>query len=389
MLNPYAILALPNKYKEISLETLESSMEAHWSASKDIYSQETYEKFMNKVKNEPEENKKKEMVFNRLAFVKYYYLFKNQKGKDTTLLKEAYEMIKTEERRRLYDEKIKKQDSQLNMKEVQEGLANARERYQKEWEQLKKVPLTKRMIDSVIEEPGLTKGVTSMEDLKRSQEKNKRRVDPENRFKQYTGYPYRWGFTETILPDACIINEKNKKNEHVIVIKLGEFNYQTLIQAPTKEYPEGKATYQDKADIIGVSKLDSNGNLLRNDIVIAHLSSEDRMQNREFFREVFVSDERIDQANLKNHGFIGSVSHREDGSCYIKCNSTGDRELVTALGFSNHIGGVQNKKFYDKKVGTFDKVKESFKKMQTYYIESMMKRKEQKSKSKGEDAWEK
>lgn len=424
MANPYTELNIPEDYKERRIGYLYNVLEVHWKFAEETYSKDEYDRFIQNIEAESDENKKREMLCDKLVEVNYHALIKDvQKriekreaklekvksegnSEEVTRLKERlrvdrkklelfpqyYEMINTEENRRLYREK--KVEGQLS-KEAQ-NYVDTLKRHEEILEKMKsnlqemkieKTPVEQEDKEQFLEpkeEMDFTKGKTTKENLEQDRQKNKQRVDPENKFKQYTGHSYRWSFRETREPDACVMNEKNKKNEQVIAIKLGEFNYQTLIHPPTEEHPEGKASYQGRVDIVGVSKLDSEGNLLRNDVVITKLNKEDRMQNRYFLREVLFSDENINQANSKNNGFIGNILHKEDGSCYIECNGAGDRELVTALEFAHHVEGVQIKRWHDKKVGTFDKIKEKFIEKQRFYVESIMKRKEKKLRFRGD-----
>ncbi len=399
MLNPYSVLRLPNCYEELSLENLESRMKAFWGASKDIYTEETCQKFIAKVHAIPNETKKKEMIFNRLVFVTYYYL-KNQKPESADKFKDAYRMIKSEKRRQMCFEKRQETNSvgieECSRQEGSDSYQKSLEIYRQSLQTLSKGIKSvekirarlKIMEKSAPEKIAHTKGVRTMEQLKETMQKNKQRVDPENKFPSYTGLPYRWGFLETRLPDACLMDEKNIEDERVIIIRLGKFLYETNIQSPTEQNPEGKATYQDKADIIGVSKLDENNQLVRNDIVIAKLDEKDPIKDRDYFREVFVSNARIDVANLCNNGFIGGVLKDQEGKCYIEYNNICDSDLVTALELAKCVGAKKCKSWPTEKAYTFTQIKECFKKMQEYYIECILE-KETKLEVRGEEEWEK
>ncbi len=336
MIKPYSILALPKRYKEVSLKCLHNTMKSFWSASKDIYSEETYQKFMEKVDAQPEEDDKKEMLFRRLVFVKYYYL-KNQKREDAEQLKNAYHMLKSilhEERKRI----------------------------------------------------DFTKNIRTIDVLQMATEKTKKRVDPENFFNEYTGEPYRWGVLVNEIPEdknishLVLLNEKNEKKEQVIVFDLGEFRFESNITPPTIEHPKGRGSYSDRANILGVVKLDENNQLLRKDVVVGRMNTGDCRHNKDFFKEVYVSNKRIDEANEKNNGFIGSIFQKEDGRKYIEYNNNGDSELVTALEFAKY-GGFGEYTFID--------IKEKYKKLLDFYIKRNIQR-EIKLKVVGEkEAWEK
>lgn len=342
MSNPYSVLTLSNHYKEVSLKNLKSTMKTFWSASKDIYSEETYQKFMKKVEDEPEEDKKKEMIFNRLAFVKYYYL-KSQKSDRADEFKKAYHTIRNETRRRLYEASKTNETNEF------------------------------------------TKGTRTIQMLHTAQERMKKRVDPENLFHEYTGEPYRWGVLVNEIPEdknishLILLNDKNEKKEQVIVFDLGEFRFESNMTPPTAEYPKGRGTYSDRANILGVVKLDENNQLLRNDVVVGRLNTGDHRHNKDFFKEVYVSNERIDKANENNNGFIGSIFQQEDGRKYIEYNNNGDSDLVTALEFAKYGGFGQY---------TFMDIKEKYKKLLDFYIRENIQRKI-KLKVMGEDAWEK
>ena len=428
MANPYTGLGIPQDYKKRRIDYLYNILEVYWKLAEETYSKEGYDRFITSIEAESDENKKREMLCNKLVEVSYHALIKDAQKRidkrqaklekarsegnsdEVIKLKEGlgadrkklevflqyYEMINTEEKRSLYHERRIESQRPKEAPSYAEILRKHEKILEKLKSSLQEIKIEKPLPEEpkeelfeTEEEKDFTKGKTTIEGLEQDRQKNKQRVDPENNFRKYTGYSYRWSYQETRNSDDGVLNEKNKKGEHVIAVKLGEFNYETLIQLPTAEYPKGKASYQGKVDIVGVSKLDSKGNLLRNDIVITKLNKADRMQNRYFLREVLFSDENIDKANLNNNGFVGNISHREDGSCYIEYNGAGDRELVTALELANHVEGVKNKKWYDKKVGTFCKIKEQFKEKQKYYVESIMKHKEEKLKFRKDAVWEK
>lgn len=84
----------------------------------------------------------------------------------------------------------------------------------------------------------------TQKDLYQQQKRNQEKSDPQ--FKNFTGAPYRWGAslrkieTEEDLKSLCWLNESNEKNEQIIVMRLGEFQYDKFWEGASVSHPAGK-----------------------------------------------------------------------------------------------------------------------------------------------------
>ena len=229
------------------------------------------------------------------------------------LIREAYEMICTQERREAFEKE--KNTPVSSMTRAEEFLQR-----QAKWQ-------TNR-----------TKYVPSMEELEKKRQRNLDRKNSENQFPDYTGDPYLWKVTLNDSKNLLFLDGKNDREQQIIVTLLGGFNFQ-YNQIETKE-----GNFKSYANIIGITKLDSKGKIKRSDIGIANLKNTDKTIDREFFKSVFCSDEVIDYVQANNHGFMGSIAKavNELGylEYYIEYNGICDTELVTAIQLANTTNGL-------------------------------------------------
>lgn len=182
------------------------------------------------------------------------------------------------------------------------------------------------------------KYLPSLLTLFQMQESNKRRYDPRNRYRKFTGAPYRWAVTlkqpQSVgdLSDRCLFNEENDMDEREIVTELGEFHFDIFSHAPSREHRAGLYGQHGYATIFGITKLDKNNRILSSEVDFGSLYNMNA-DNREFVKNRYFSKEWIQNAHERNHGYLGTVmSDKENPSQYmISCNELCDDKLMTAL----------------------------------------------------------
>ena len=145
----------------------------------------------------------------------------------------------------------------------------------------------------------------------------------------YIKEPYRWVATISRKPDI-IFNGKDSFQNRVLVCNLGDFEWGTMFNKPTREFPQGKSTITDKMSILGISRMDLANNV-KNYIVIAPYCTAEKLYlnvrkeetgkivrqeidtnrlnikgNEAFFADVYCSDKLLDLAIRENGRFIGN-----------------------------------------------------------------------------------
>lgn len=377
MKNPYSILMIP---KNQSLKGILEQLKGFTRGKPEIYSNENYEELVSSFKSYDEEAQK-EKALDALVNAKYKFFSQvnnklnpqkeGQFQKSQEELKKAYEMISTEEKRKMYAEK------EIHEKKEKDFFSRHLENF--------------FALQIELQNPMNTQNITSKQQQESIKNERKESYDPNDKFPNYTGYPYRWGAKLNQL-NPCLIQENNAKGEYVIATNLGDYIYERLIKSPTKEYPVGHAAARGMAKIIGITKFDSDENLKRTDVVIAELSPEDYTKNKEFFRDIFVSDELINHAKDCNYGFIGSISvkNREGAPVhYIEYNGCNARELVSSLAIAESTNGIVKNKSEVKTANNFEELKEKLAEIQEKIAIHLIQGKTETKEEKGENGCQK
>ena len=120
---------------------------------------------------------------------------------------------------------------------------------------------------------------------------------------------------------------------------------QAMIGRPTKEFPQGKPTISFTSSILGISKVNTKGEIKNRIVIGPHVSRNEGVNdlhikgNESFFADIYCSDELLDLAIKENGGYIGNfekVSPKlEDNIPYsnyqMQYNSPFDIYLVSSL----------------------------------------------------------
>lgn len=367
MKNPYFVLTIS---KDQSLKGILEQLKGFTKGNPEIFSNENYEELVSFLKKYDKETQR-EKALDVLVNVKYSFFSRinnkpnpqkvGQFQKSQEELKQAYEMIATEEKRKIYAEK------ENFSKKTTQNFLNSKIQF--------KIPV-------------YTKGVLSKKEQERMRDRRKENFDPNHAFPNYTGYPYRWG-VELNGKGTCIINEKDVCGRPIVVTHLGNFQYEGLIKKPTSEYPTGQATFIGEAEIIGVTKMDRENKAVKTKVVVLRLNPEDTSKNKAYLRDVVLSDGLMDRVNTNNCGFLGSIGVKnKDGiPCYyIEYNGYGDRELVSTLEIAKYTPGMVKNKDEIKTVNNFEELKEKLVQIQESYALDLIQNKEA---AKGENIWQK
>lgn len=314
------------------------------------------------------ESEQREIVLDRLIKVKYNFLKMRKpeidKNEEKELL-EAYDMISTTEKRKDYEERRKYElGAKENGKQERDEISLIRE-------------LSQKRVKKFLEEQEPTKNVTSMEQLEIIKQKRKLKNDPNNEFPNYSGYSYRWGVRLNDKIEETYLQKINDRNEFVIVTRLGTFQWGGMISAPSESHPAGNVTVTMNDDIIGIAKVNSDNQIVRNDVMVAKLNPNDRFADNVFFINTFAADETIDYANSKNNGFMGGIAVREkspgNSEYYINYNGIFCSELVSALGLAKYVKGIAVKEGENPKFASFAQIKQELGQMQLEYVEQLLK----------------
>lgn len=368
-MNPYTVLFI-NKKDELKI-VKETWMFATKSTEED------YQELTSSVQ---EDNEKKEIILDKLIEAQYQNFYDNAskfvKGElpnDASLaqreqaikerrdlLKECYDMICTREKRKEY-EKMKESGAVEENKKIV-PIISKEESIQKQ-------------IENFLNQGMKTRNAFSEEELKRLQNVNKSHMDSKNQFPKFSGALFNWGVMmnyEHLTNGACLLNEVNEKGEQVFVSSLGNFQFERLIQGPTMENPEGKYGKEnfEGINVIGVTKSNSNGEVVRNDILVSRVNTAMSQEEKDFFKNVYFSDELIEQAIEQNEGFMGNVV-KKNRHFEIQCNEFGDGDVISALRLANNEKGdfycISQNQLWKKDKCTFEVMKERLKKFQLNY----------------------
>ena len=162
-------------------------------------------------------------------------------------------------------------------------------------------------------------------------------------YKDYVALPYRWLIAKLDRP-ITLINELNSNKEQIVVHHLGIMLSEAFVKEPSEDNKDGqlhlqegeleqkKASSRPKTEIYGVFRKDKQGRISQN-VVFANIDDEYILQNKEFFRDVFFSNELMELVQERNAGYAGTVS--QEGNDYrINFNGEDDFIRVGALKFA-------------------------------------------------------
>lgn len=350
-----------------------------------LYSEEENEKLM-QLLGEKSENQAKELIVRELALCQCYLLKKSKEKQH----------IGAEDK-----EKAKKEYEEACNVLVSEGVLKAiekEEEYQKNKKSIQETIQFSEAVLSLLGDVNYTKGRLSEQVLKQKRERNKNRKDPYNQYPEYSGYPYNWGVKiNRNIENFCLLDEANILGERVIVTKLGDFQYTAGMNA--LHTPNGvRSHFGYYADILGVTKLDEEGSVISNDVVMAQLDYGNLQKDKEFFMNVQLSQELIEHAKQVNNGYIGKMVHRkfsaqelnlsaeEQGERlrkglsveeidlpYIFYNGPGTSELVSSLELAKFEAGTVLRNGETKKISNFEDLKKGLLTLQREYVEALKK----------------
>lgn len=191
----------------------------------------------------------------------------------------------------------------------------------------------------VVEENGrkiLTRGTSNPYELV---EKEEKRI-----LHGYSKVPYRWTATVSRQPEL-IFEGTNSFKDRIFVYKFGDHLCQAMIGRPTKEFPQGKPTISFTSSILGISKVNTKGEIKNRIVIGPHVSRNEGVNdlhikgNESFFADIYCSDELLDLAIKENGGYIGNfekvLPKLEDNIPYsnyqMQYNSPFDIYLVSSL----------------------------------------------------------
>ena len=344
------------------------------------------EKIVEMLNGKSEEDQR-EFILEKLIEVKYYFLCENMKKKigkqragqnisiveiqkevrkHQMLLAEAYQLIDTKEKREQYAKNVVEQEALVAQKTKAEPILT-------QAAQFLQSQASKREI--------YTKYVPSKEELEQKKQRNKARLDPENRLPNYKGEPYQWGVTIE-QKNILFLEGKNDRGETILITQLGKFQFENT----RLSREQGRMGFF--ADMIGITKLDEKGKSKRTDIMIAKLNRTDKEIDREFFKNIFCADELIDHAKANNKSYMGSVCKTENELGYqeygIEYNGICDTELVTVLELAEYTSGqVGNER---KRVPNFAQLREKLMEIQNLFVKQyVQQQKESKTREEGEE----
>lgn len=395
-MNPYGVLGVSPK---ASLQNLGDILQATQKLSDEEYqrlidSVKEDEKYLEFIKSLESDEKieiesatrkiQKELVLDKLIEAQYQRLYETatdfvkkelpsdasfekieQETKDRkALLKRAYETICTKEKREAYEQSSEYEKSQLF------------QQFEKVVPMMSKEEMIQKQIETILQKGIRTNRSLSIDELKRIESMNKNRMDSQNRYPNFSGQLFNWGIMmvyEHLVKDARLIDELNEKGERVFVTILGKLQYERFASGPTEESPQGIYGKEvlDGINLIGVTKSNANGEVLRNDIVVSKLKRMNSLEEKEFLKNVYFSDEVIDQANQENEGFMGNVI-RKDRRFEIQYNDFDDGDVISVLRLASCEKGefysMRNRRIWQKEEYTLEKVKEKLAKFQLIYM---------------------
>lgn len=182
----------------------------------------------------------------------------------------------------------------------------------------------------------LTRGTSNPYELV---EKEEKRI-----LQGYGKVPYRWTATVSRQPEL-IFEGANSFKDRIFVYKFGDHLCQAMIGRPTKEFPQGRPTISFTSSILGISKVNTKGEIKNRIVIGPHVSKNEGVNdlhikgNESFFADIYCSDELLDLAVKENGAYIGNfekVSPKlEDDIPYsnyqMQYNSPFDIYLVSSL----------------------------------------------------------
>ena len=123
--------------------------------------------------------------------------------------------------------------------------------------------------------------------------------------------------------------------------------------------------------MIGITKSNSQGEILKNEIMVSRLHQVQSEEEKNFLKNVYFSDELINQAKRENEGFMGDVVQRSNGHFEIQCNEFGDGDVVSALRLAGYEKGqlytMKKEQLWARTKVTFPTIKERLAKFQLNY----------------------
>lgn len=283
--------------------------------------------------------------------------------KDLERYRQAYEMINTKEKRDEYEKTYGKEEPKRSVRS-----RNV-------------IPITpkKETIQSQIEE-NLKKvknqNALTERQLREEEMRGKSRLDSRNEFPSFSGSLFNWGVrmsNEELVRNACLLDEINEKGERVFVTILGTFQFRRLLGKPTEESPAGiyGKEVSEGVKVIGITKSNSQGEILKNEIMVSRLHQVQSEEEKNFLKNVYFSDELINQAKRENEGFMGDVVQRSNGHFEIQCNEFGDGDVVSALRLAGYEKGqlytMKKEQLWARTKVTFPTIKERLAKFQLNY----------------------
>lgn len=326
---------------------------------------------------------------------KQFYAFLEESKKER-------ETVKAQVTEEFSKEKMARQEAQMSQRaKNEERMLAERKRieYDRNKKSIQEAIQFSEAILSLLGDVNYTKGKLSEQVLKQKRDRNKSRKDPQNKYPEYLGYPYSWGARiNRNVENFCLLDEANVLGERVIVTKLGDYVYHSLVYGPTQEQRAGSG-FGYNVDIIGVTKLDAEGNEQSSDVLLAQVNFQNlNCMDKELFINVGISQELIDHANQVNNGFIGRIAHRKFSAqeldlsveeqekrlrngfsaeeidiAYITYNGPGMSELVSSLELAKFETGTVLRNGEKKKIRSFEELKKGLLILQKEYIEALKK----------------
>jgi hypothetical protein len=152
------------------------------------------------------------------------------------------------------------------------------------------------------------------------------KMNPEN---QYLGELYKWAALVYQAP-KIFLNEKDQSGNRIYVCDYGIFVVGTNI-VPTNKYPKGYISNTNTTNhIYGVTTLRADGTNSQH-MVISETSKSYIKNNKEFCTNVFFNEKYMELAEKKNSHYLGLIKKNDNSEYVIDVNQIFATETVNAL----------------------------------------------------------
>lgn len=170
--------------------------------------------------------------------------------------------------------------------------------------------------------------------------------------------PYKWQIFMSRQPKV-IYTGKDETGAEILAYGYGKYICQSMFLPPTPKNPDGRPVYNTDKDIVGVTRIEKNGE--RNDHLVLFSEAEilSRKVDTQFLANIYFSKELMDAVEKNNYSYLGDIykARTEEidpnatyGNYIIEYNDINDDQVVSSLrlGYSNFSEAIDKKMIHRK-----------------------------------------